>query len=471
MSRSQNGGADETLLTSKKAAPTIYSVNGGVDRITWTLDYAADLDESVTRSIPAEISIDVSVLYQRVDNKDVAKGYIFSNPMLRVKDSTQQIVIEGIFFQINGQPIPSQTSFTAVSRVVSGTVPIPLMPNVNANTLIAPISTTDVFQLYIRRITPTAGYPDAPPPLTPILRISDTVTNSEVLVQSADVRALILRDAGITRWCLSESPVAPASTEAICQNSLVGPGSVNGWSLTRPNTFKLSAGDGSKTIYLWVADQNLNINVDPAMTTVTVDTAAPSAATIQSVFVSDSQVADLSVTHPNEADVAGWCVFEQNSIKAPPASVPLTDNCWKWTDNFAKPTTVGFKDGGSRDIWIYVRDKAGNISAPSNKRTANNTFGAINYSQLVDPAGGPRAIFRNNCYTCHGTNANPGFNKLQLFEYGEALRVAKAGILVNRTNNPISPMPNINNGLMSQRNRDLIRLWTFPEDVGEDPLP
>jgi hypothetical protein len=470
VSRSTNGGVNESLLTSKKAAPAIYSAVNGVETLKWNLDFAQDLDESVTRSIPAEITIDVSVLYQNVAGVSLAKGYIFSNPTLRMKDPAQQVVIEGIFFQINGQPISSQTTFTNVSRVVSGTSAIPLMINSRANTLIEPLSTTDVFQLYVRRIVPTSGTEDAPPPLTPILRASDPRTRSETILSTADATILILRDAGVVRWCLSESPVAPATTEEPCMSGITGTGTSNGWNLSRPTDFTLSAGDGSKTVYLWVADQNLKINTVPAMTTIELDTTAPAVATINSVSISDSQVADLSVSHPQESDVGAWCVFEQNSIDPAPATVTLGDDCWRWTDNGAKPTTVGFKDGGVRNIWVFVRDRAGNISAPSNMRTVTNTFGAITYSQLTSAAGGPRAVMRNRCFTCHGSSSNPGFSKLQLFDYTSALVVAESGVLVSRINNPISPMPNVAGGLMPQRDRDLIRLWTLPEE-GDTPLP
>jgi hypothetical protein len=67
------------------------------------------------------------------------------------------------------------------------------------------------------------------------------------------------------------------------------------------------------------------------------------------------------------------------------------------------------------------------------------------------------------------TSSNPGFSKLQLFNYESALGVADSGVLISRINNPISPMPNINGGLMPQKDRDLIKLWTMPEDGG-DPV-
>ncbi len=469
VSKSENGGVNEALLTSKKGAPSIYSAINKDETLTWDLDLAQDLDETMTRPVPARITMNVRVLYQAIAGKTQAKGYIFSNPTLSVKDSSQQIIIEGIFFQINGQPISSQTTFTSVSRVVGGTVPIPLM-NANANTLIEPISTTDVFQLYIRRIVATSGTEDSPAPLTPILKVTDSDTNSDTLIKARIAAVSILRDASVVRWCLSEQPTRPESTEAPCVNSSTGANFVNGWSLTRPNNFTFSNGDGAKTLYLWVADQNLKINNVAASASVTLDMTAPAAPTINSITLIDTPVANMSVSHANESDVTGWCVFEQSATKSAPNAIALNNPCWKWADNNAKPATVGFKEGGSRNVWVYVRDKAGNVSLASNKQTVSNGFGAISFAELTAVGGGAQAIFRNRCYTCHGTNSNPGFNKLQLFDYAKALLVVDSGVLISRINNPISPMPNVNNGLMPQRERDLIRLWTMPEE-GDQPLP
>lgn len=465
VSKSQNGGVNESLLTSAKGASDIYASPTAMQTLSWDLDLAEDLDVSVSRSVPARISIDVRVLYQ--NNK--AQGYIFSNPRMILKDVTKQVIVEGLFFHINRVPISNQTTFTNLSRIVSGPAELPLM-TAQANTLIQPVSSQDVFQLYLQRIAPTSGTDGGTVPLTPVLRISDTTTGSTTLIKSETVNVNIVRDAGILRWCLSESPAKPASANAPCLSGATGDGTLNGWFLSRPSSFTFSSGDGIKQLYLWVADQNLGMNDQPAVVDATLDTTAPLPASIGSITVTDTQVAAMSVTHPNEGDVYGWCVIEQNSIKAAPARPALDNTCWRWTDASSKPTTVGFKEGGARNVWVFVRDQAGNVSSASNVFAATNPFGAVTFTQLTSSAGGPRAIFYNRCFTCHGSSANPGYSKLQLFNYEEAKDVADNGVLVSRINNPISPMPNVNGALMPQRDRDLIRLWTLPEE-GNVPLP
>lgn len=468
VTRRENGGVNESILTSGKRATSIYATQGDVETLTWDLSMAEDLDLSVVRSVPARLSIDVEILYQNIQGVQTAKGYIFSNPVLQLKDNTVQILIEGLFFQINGQAITSQTTYTSLSRVVTGTLPVPLM-NARANTLIEPLSNSDLFQIYIKKIVPTSGSDGTANPLTPILRITDRETRSETLAKDSQVDVFILRDASVVKWCLSESPIKPADSTAPCVNNMMGANIVNGWSTVRPTSYTLSAGDGMKSLYLWVMDFNLNINTDPGQKDIILDTAMPTPATISSITVLDSQVANMSVTHANQADVKAWCVIEQNAIRAAPARPGLNDECWSWAEFGTRPTTVGFKEGGSRRVWVYVRDEAGNVSNASNMMGATNPFGAITYAELTGPTS-PRAIFTNRCFTCHGTSSNPGFSKLQLFNYTSAIGVANSGVLVSRINNPISPMPNVSGGLMPQRDRDLIKLWTMPEEGG-DPLP
>jgi hypothetical protein len=482
VSKLQNGGVDNSLLTAPKVAPSIYtaqvvknaagvitSVTSPTQTLTWDLSNGSDLDAKVTRSIGAKITIDVKVLYQIINNVATAKGYVFSNPQMALKATGQQVVVEGLFFQINGRAIDSQTTFTNLSRVVSGTSFVPLM-TASGNTLIEPIGTSDTFQLYLTRIIPTDASDGASAPLTPILSLQDTMTGSNQFTRTPMVNTFILRDSGILRWCLSESPTAPVSTEAACVNSMTGPGIVNGWFTQRPTSFTLSAAQGAKPVYLWVANESLLINTSPAQVNITLDSVAPLAPAIGTITVTDTQVADMSVTHPNVADVAGWCVFEQNIALPVPGQPKLDDPCWKWTDLNAKPTTVGFKGNGSRDVRVYVRDQAGNVSAASNVVRASNPLNAITYSDLIGTNGtNTRSIFQNRCIACHGSSSLPGYSKLHLFDYESTLADVQNGTLNARINNVISPMPNISGGLMPQRERDLIRLWTMPEE-GKDPL-
>lgn len=466
LSKIDGGGIDESLLTSAKPAPAIYSDTNSQE-LSWDLDLAEGLDEAAHRALPARLSITVKVLYQTFNGVEKAKGYVFSNPTLLLKDASTQVVIEGLYIYINRALIANQTTFVNVSKVVGGTQPMLLM-KADGNTIIDPVATTDVFSVFMRRAILTSATDDSTPPLTPLMTVTDMDTGSKTHLQDATARVSILRDSGIVRWCLSESPTRPASTEAPCDNPGAPEGALNGWQITRPTEFRFSAGDGAKTVYLWVANENLKINSTPATVTLTLDTVAPPAAVISDLTVTDTQVASLSIS--NAADVSGWCVWEQNAVLAAPNRPALDHACWQWSYGGSKPDSVGFRGGGQRDVWVFVRDQAGNVSTASNKLTGTNPFGPITFALLKGPAGNPQAVFTNSCATCHADSANPGYQRVRLFEYAEAVKVADSGVLVSRTNNPLSPMPNVNGGLLEKKYRDLIRLWASPEGT-DTPLP
>ncbi len=472
LAKAQGGGVDESLLTAAKGASAIYT-NQTVQTISWDLDVPADLDGKATRTLPAKLSISVKVLYQVIGGVNRAKGYIFSDPTLQMKDPSQQVVVEGVYVHINETLISSQTAFINVSRVVSGTQAMLLM-NGDGNTIIDPVATTDTFSIYLRRAMLTSATDDSVPPLVPLLSVTDSETGSKTLLKSRTAPISILRDSGVVRWCLTESLTPPASTEAPCpypdaptDPKLV----VNGWFITRPTSFTFSAGDGNKRLYLWVANDSLLMNETPATVAVTVDTTAPAPATISgltSTDTQDTQVANFAIS--NTPDITGWCVWEQNIVEVAPDKPELDDPCWDWSYDGTKPDSVGYRGNGNRDVWVFVRDAAGNISDASNKLTGNNPWGPVTFAQLTGPASDARAVFTNNCYTCHATISNPGYQKLRLFDYNAAIGVAESGALVARTNNPLSPMPNINGGLMAKKYRDMIRLWVTPEGGG-DPEP
>lgn len=85
--------------------------------------------------------------------------------------------------------------------------------------------------------------------------------------------ATILNDASARKWCLSQSQtVAPSSGIEAC---LGGEGSSNGWSLERPTTFNLSGTDGSKTVYLWLADEGDKVGSSAVAASIALDRTAP----------------------------------------------------------------------------------------------------------------------------------------------------------------------------------------------------
>ena len=107
----------------------------------------------------------------------------------------------------------------------------------------------------------TSAAPDVTPPSTPTISINSgaTVTNST----SVSLALGGTDNVGVTGWFVSESSSTPAL------GSFVG---------SAPTSFTLSAGDGSKTIYVWSRDAAGNISA-VGSSTITLDTVVNTSST------------------------------------------------------------------------------------------------------------------------------------------------------------------------------------------------
>lgn len=176
-------------------------------------------------------------------------------------------------------------------------------------------------------------------------------------------------DLTITHWCLSETQTTrPTSQEEDC---IGGQGEAKGWFTARPSNFTLSNGDDLKTVYLWVADANLQVNASPITFSITLDTQAPPQPVITlsdvntgSTTETNRRQINLSVT--NDDDAYNWCVVEQAADSAlPEVSLGAWPYCW--TGDRIRPTSVSINStqSSNRMVAVYTRDYAGNISVPA----------------------------------------------------------------------------------------------------------
>ncbi|MGE3757997.1 MAG: Ig-like domain-containing protein, partial [Pseudobdellovibrionaceae bacterium] len=199
------------------------------------------------------------------------------------------------------------------------------------------------------------------PPADPTLTMRDQTTSSATHAIAASVNLSIGSPPGTLKWCVSESQnTKPASGTAACTG---GAGGDNGWDTSLPTTLNLSAGQGAKTVYIWVSDSANNVNVNASYASITVDSAAPGAPT---VVMSDSNTASTTETNQvlvnlaitNDAEAVRWCKVMQAAVDPDPALPTYGDQCWLSTE----PTTHYMDATGSRKIFVYIRDTAGNIS-------------------------------------------------------------------------------------------------------------
>jgi hypothetical protein len=478
LSRSGAGGVNESILTSAKPAPGILNIrdinNPPTQKLTWDLELGADLDETSLRTAPAKISIEIKPLFE-VENGRIKRttGYVFSNPTIQMKDSTTQLIVEVLYIYINKKLVSNNTAFTTVSRVVQGTSEQSLLVG-SGPTLIDPVTSTDTFSIYIQRVVRGDEVDSASAPPIPILSMNDAFGTRSTTLVSANggnprAQVKITRDPGVTRWCLTTGTVRPINTEAPCEG---GTGPLNGWFVSRPNESSVPTPDGVKNFNLWVANAYLKLSSTPATYSITLDTTAPAAPSISSSGQYPGiQIAQLSIGAT--ADEAGWCVHDQNSLDGESSTIgvipSINNDCWNWGLRGTKPTNVGFNGRGTRYVWVWVRDAAGNISPASNRLTFNNPLNPVTFSQLIGPDS-DGAVFTRHCAACHQGSNNPGYQQLQLFNFVSVMsnettaRLGDNSIIIQRTNDSINPMPNVNSGLMDVRYRNLIRLWVSPRN-------
>ncbi len=190
----------------------------------------------------------------------------------------------------------------------------------------------------------------------PALALSDPTTASSAYARQVGVSVSITNDGSAAKWCLSETQSSqPADTTSCAGGS---------WVSSRPTTFNLSASDGAKTVYLWIADSANTIRSASVSDAIDLDTTLPANPT---VVVRDSNTLNTSATNQSspallitaDTDATAWCVKEQAGIAAAPSAPLYNDSCFVTT----RPTTVALTTTGTRKVYVFTRDVASNVSA------------------------------------------------------------------------------------------------------------
>lgn len=155
----------------------------------------------------------------------------------------------------------------------------------------------------------------------------------------------ISSDAAAVGWCLSEAQ-STAPTSSVCTGA--------SWVATRPTSFTLSPGDGTKTVYLWIKDSFNNVSALGTNDTITLDTVAP--------VIAFSNPAALS-SHNASVTVSGSCEPGLSVvISGAGAQTTTTTACAAGVFS----STVAFSAGeGSKTLAITQTDSASNSTTVS----------------------------------------------------------------------------------------------------------
>jgi hypothetical protein len=198
-----------------------------------------------------------------------------------------------------------------------------------------------------------AGNISAPATARVAITLADTIApimDSFTIPATADslvvaITSLTASDTvGVTSWLLSESAIQPAADDTA-------------WSATKPAGYTFAT-QGAKTLYAFAKDAAANISapLSAGVTITLADTVAPS---VDSFIVPATATAlTVPVTTLSASDtvgVAAWYLSE--SATQPPAN----DAAWSAT----VPVSYTFDSQGTKTLYAFAKDAAGNISAPA----------------------------------------------------------------------------------------------------------
>ena len=181
----------------------------------------------------------------------------------------------------------------------------------------------------------TITLPDTTPPTVTTFTVPSTSATLSVLITTLTATD----DTGVTGYLINESATAPLAM-------------AGGWSATAPTTYTFIS-TGSKTLYAWARDAAGNVSASRNAVVTIMDSTAPTV----TAFTVPAAVATLSVsittlTATDDTGVTGYLITES-------ATAPLTTaGGWSAT----APTSYAFTSTGSKTLYAWARDAAGNVS-------------------------------------------------------------------------------------------------------------
>ncbi|MES2964463.1 MAG: hypothetical protein V4760_11265, partial [Bdellovibrionota bacterium] len=209
---------------------------------------------------------------------------------------------------------------------------------------------------YVLFTLQTRSFPD-----TPTMTMQDPVTTSITYAQQRGMLLDIADVGGVTRWCVSE---LQSSRPDLGSDACVGgSGPSAGWYVSEPLTFTLSATNGAKTVFIWVADAFGSVSLFPSSASIYLDTVAPGVPFVTLTDPGSGSTTDTSAVSPNmsitnDGDAAYWCVIGQLQTDPAPTAPTRSSTCWVDTE----PTAVTFTQLGMNKVYVWTKDLSSNIS-------------------------------------------------------------------------------------------------------------
>ncbi|NQY99721.1 MAG: hypothetical protein HRT45_03510 [Bdellovibrionales bacterium] len=245
---------------------------------------------------------------------------------------------------------------------------------------------------------PSKAYNVLDPLLDPTLALSDPNTSNAVYIRQNTVALAITNDTTASYWCVTETAGRPSSGTNDRANCVGGQGSDNNWHTTRPTSFTTTSTQGLKNIYVWTADAANNVNQNAELGTITLDSikpADPSSILVENPLdpasgFTNVAVVDLSVNLSVDTTEYCWLELPDSVAPSPPS---YNNSCWQ-TKPGSFPVSITLSGPGNKDIHVFSKDIAQNVSNNSDKYdiwydNANPNFGG---SPILGAKGGSDLI-------------------------------------------------------------------------------
>jgi hypothetical protein len=180
--------------------------------------------------------------------------------------------------------------------------------------------------------------PDTTPPTVTAFTVPATATTLTIAISSFTATDNV----GVTGYLVNELATAPSATAA-------------GWSATAPISYTFATA-GSKTLYAWAKDAAGNVSASLSASTIItlIDTTPPTV----TVFIIPSIASTLTVTITSftATDNVGVTGYLVNELATAPSS---TASGW----SAIVPGSYTFATAGSKTLYAWAKDAAGNVSA------------------------------------------------------------------------------------------------------------
>jgi hypothetical protein len=168
---------------------------------------------------------------------------------------------------------------------------------------------------------------------------------------------------GVNGYMVTESATAPSANDS-------------GWNATAPTTYTFTTG-GAKSLYGWAKDAAGNVSLGKkATTTVNVDTTPPLVTVFTVPAVKSLAITGIAITATDTGGVASYLITESTTL--PDSPVWLT----------TKPTSYTLADNtpdGSKTLYAWAKDNAGNISSPKSATFTVNIPPVVNTFTVTTP--------------------------------------------------------------------------------------